>query len=118
MRNPQKILPYIRALFIILLVFATNNLYEYLQYLYRSEDWLEAIRMQGIDSWIVLGGALIIIVLYIWLEKGAHKQGEEEKSEIIKLLEANNKVLIAIANKMGIKENEYRESESTKEDKK
>ena len=116
MRNLQKVLPYIRALFIILLVFATNNLYEYLQYLHRSEDWLEAVRMQGIDSWIVLGMALIITILYILAEISAHKQNEKEKSEIVKLLEANNKVLIAIATKIGIKE--YKESEPIKEDKK
>ena len=105
MRNLlHKVLPIIRIFFFIFVVFATTALYIYGQYLVHSEDWQEAIRMQSVISWVVVGGALTIIGLYVWLEIWAHNQNDEERNKTIKLLEAIAQRLGVDTNKIDIGE--------------
>jgi len=44
--------------------------------------------MQSIIHWVAFGVVFALIGIYVWLKARTHKQEENEKSEIIKLLRA------------------------------
>jgi type VI protein secretion system component VasK len=86
-RNLLTMLSFLRIFFLVLVVFATTALYIYAQNIYHSKNWVEAIFVQELITWFVVGGSIVIIGAYIWLEIWAHKQDEKEKDATDKKLD-------------------------------